>query len=70
MTITTPWTGDGLSLATAVRPKLLVDHPLPVGATCNCVGPGTVDGITVEVSGVDKAWLDAVTADATYEVTP
>jgi len=73
--ILTPWTGDGKSIATAYRPRLLDDHPIPAGASCTDATGQPVANIlpspnlfTVEVGNVTQAWLDAVAGDATYQV--
>lgn len=70
-----PWAGDGLTVATARRPQLVVDHPLPQGATCSDVTgqpatnlPPTPNLFVVELRGVSQAWLDGVEADANYSV--
>ena len=73
--ILTPWTGDGLTLATSRRPQLVADHPLPTGASCSDVTGQPAANLlpspnllTVEVTGVDQSWLNAVAADGTYSI--
>jgi hypothetical protein len=73
--ILTPWTGDGKSTLTGLRPKLLEDHPLPDGVSCSDVTgqpaanlPPSPNLYTVELHGVSQAYLDAIAADASYQV--
>lgn len=73
--ILTPWTGSGATAQDARRPQLTGDHPLEPDASCVDVTgqlagslPPEPNLFTVEVRGVSQAWLDAVDADAVYQV--
>lgn len=67
--ILTPWIGDGITMQTAFRPKLLNDYPLEAEATCKDItgaDPKNGGAFVVKISGVSQTWVDEVSADPTY----
>jgi hypothetical protein len=72
--IISPWTGLG-TLASPLKPQLLVDHPLPQGASFSDVTgqsattlPPAPNLVVIEVRSVSQAWVDGVDADNNYAV--
>ncbi len=72
--ITGPWTGGGTKLS-PFRPQIVTDHPLPAGANCiDVTGQPAANLLpspnllTVQVAGVNPAWLNQVAGDGNYQI--